>query len=263
MKVNGIILFDIDGVIRNVENSYRLSARKTVEIYCGWEPTNRDIDKLKNEGLWNNDWDMSLELIKRYIEKKNLKIQLPKKTKLIETFNNFYFGYNSHEDHSSWRGFINNEELLVDKYLFEGLSKSNIKWGFVSGAERKSAKYVLENKLGLNSPPLIAMGEAPEKPNPTGLLHIAGILLNQKLGCHCPPIAYLGDTVADVQTIINARDIIPEQKFISLGIAPPHLHSKSVLKKRLLYESNLKELGADFILQSITELKHFHKELFK
>jgi len=33
LKNIGLILFDIDGVIRGVENSYRLSLKKTVQIY--------------------------------------------------------------------------------------------------------------------------------------------------------------------------------------------------------------------------------------
>ena len=71
----GVILFDIDGVIRSVENSYRLSLKKTVYRFCGWEPSYRDIDNAKNEGIWNNDWDLSLELIKRHMKSKNLKLK--------------------------------------------------------------------------------------------------------------------------------------------------------------------------------------------
>ena len=70
MKNIGLILFDIDGVIRSVENSYRLSLKKTVYKFSGWEPSYIDIDNAKNEGIWNNDWDLSLELIKRHIKKK-------------------------------------------------------------------------------------------------------------------------------------------------------------------------------------------------
>ena len=73
----GVILFDIDGVIRSVENSYRLSLKKTVYRFCGWDPSYRDIDNAKNEGIWNNDWDLSLELIKRHIKSENLKLKPP------------------------------------------------------------------------------------------------------------------------------------------------------------------------------------------
>ena len=61
MKPKGLILFDIDGVIRDVSESYRLAVKKTVYSFCGWEPSSLDIDDLKNEGIWNNDWDISLE----------------------------------------------------------------------------------------------------------------------------------------------------------------------------------------------------------
>ncbi len=70
MKKIGLILFDIDGVIRSVENSYRLALKKTVFKFSGWEPSYQDIDNAKNEGVWNNDWDLSMELIKRYKKKK-------------------------------------------------------------------------------------------------------------------------------------------------------------------------------------------------
>ena len=55
LKNIGLILFDIDGVIRSVENSYRLSLKKTVYKFTGWEPSYIDIDNAKNEGIWNND----------------------------------------------------------------------------------------------------------------------------------------------------------------------------------------------------------------
>ena len=70
MKNIGLILFDIDGVIRSVENSYRLALKKTVYKFSRWEPSYIDIDCAKNEGIWNNDWDLSLELIKRCIKKR-------------------------------------------------------------------------------------------------------------------------------------------------------------------------------------------------
>ena len=65
MKNIGLILFDIDGVIRSVENSYRLSLKKTVYKFSGWEPNYIDIDNAKNEGIWNNDWDLSPSLFSK------------------------------------------------------------------------------------------------------------------------------------------------------------------------------------------------------
>ena len=262
MKNIGLILFDIDGVIRSVENSYRLSLKKTVYKFSGWEPSYVDIDNAKNEGIWNNDWDLSLELIKRYIKKENLNLKIPPREEIIRCFEDFYFGGDPNKDSEYWSGYITNEELLVDKNFFDLIQGNGIIWGFVSGAESASAKFVLEKRLGLKSPPLISMGDAPDKPNPKGLINLSKKLLGDKLGPSNIPIAYVGDTIADINTIINARKEKPSQKFISIGIAPPHLHLKSRLKARNSYETNLLNAGADLILDSIYDIKNINLNLF-
>ena len=262
MKNIGLILFDIDGVIRSVENSYRLSLKKTVFKFSGWEPSYKDIDCAKNEGIWNNDWDLSLELIKRFIKTENLKLQIPSRDEIVKCFEEFYFGGDPHKDSEYWSGFITNEELLVDKKFFDLLQSNGIVWGFVSGAEPASAKFVLEKRLGLNSPPLISMGDAPDKPNPEGFINLSRKLLGDKLGQSNIPIAYVGDTIADVNTVINARKEIPSQKFISIGIAPPHLHLKSRSQERDSYETNLRKEGADLILSSLHDLKNINLTQF-
>ena len=262
MKYIGLILFDIDGVIRSVENSYRLALKKTVYKFSGWEPSYIDIDSTKNEGIWNNDWDLSLELIKRYIKKKNLSLEIPSREEIVKCFEEFYFGGDPNKDSNNWSGFIKNEDLLVDKKFFDLLKSNGIIWGFVSGAESASAKFVLEKRLGLKSPPLISMGDAPDKPNPKGFIELSKKLLRDKLGPSSIPIAYVGDTIADINTVINARKEIPSQKFISIGLAPPHLHLKSRLKERNSYEKNLRNAGADLILNSINDLKTINLALF-
>ncbi len=262
MKPKGLILFDIDGVIRDVSKSYRLAVKKTVYSFCGWEPSSLDIDKLKNEGIWNNDWDLSLEFIKRFCKEKNLSIIPPTREEIIKIFEKLYFGCSPNEDYSKWSGFIKNEEILVNKGLFKTLSNNKILYGFVSGAEIPSAKFVLENKLNLKNPPLIAMGDAPDKPNPEGFIYLAQSLLDHKLGAKSPPIAYVGDTIADINTVINARKSIPEQVFISIGIAPPHLHSANYVKERTQYEFNLEMSGADLVIKSINDLFKLSSSLF-
>ena len=98
------------------------------------------------------------------------------------------------------------------------------------------------------------MGEAPDKPDPTGFITLSSKLSKIPLGVHNHPIAYIGDTVADVKTIINARISIPDQKFISLAIAPPHLHVESKQDRRLCYEAELRKAGADLIIKSMDNI---------
>jgi len=260
LKNIGLILFDIDGVIRSVENSYRLSLKKTVYKFSGFEPSYMDIDNAKNEGIWNNDWDLSLEFIKRFKKKENLNLKIPTREEIVKCFEEFYFGGDPNADSIYWSGFITNEKLLVDKKFFDLLERKGIIWGFVSGAESASAKFVLEKRLGLKSPPLISMGDAPDKPDPNGFIKLSKKLLGDELGESNVPIAYVGDTIADINTVTNARKEIPSQRFISIGIAPPHLHSKSRLKERNKYEKFLQDGGADLILNSINDLKNINLE---
>ena len=258
----GLILFDIDGVIRDVTNSYRMAIQETVNYFSEWRPSIEDIDSIKSEGCWNNDWDLSLDMINRHIQNNHLSFSVPTRKILIECFENFYFGGDPNHDSSEWSGFIKNETLLVKKTLFDELTQRRIGWGFVSGAELPSAKFVLEQRLGLSTSPLIAMGEAPDKPDPTGFISLSSKLSKLPLGISNSPIAYIGDTVADVKTVINARIKIPDQKFISLAIAPPHLHVDSFLEKRLKYEAELRRAGADLIIKSMDNFKKETVNLF-
>ena len=63
-------------------------------------------------------------------------------------------------------------------------------------------------------------------------------------------MAYLGDTVADVQTVVRAKEQWPEQRFVSLAVVPPHLQTADQVVARAYYEQQLREAGADVILNS-------------
>lgn len=254
-----MLLFDIDGVIRDVGGSYRRALAETVHHYtaaqgAAWRPDAATIDALKAEGRWNNDWEASLELLRRRHFGGPGQPPLPPFAALVAVFSGFYFGGDPDGDPASWRGFIGSEPLLVEPPFFRALTAAGIAWGFVSGAEPPSARYVLEQRLGLEAPPLIAMGDAPDKPDPTGLLALAERLLRAEtgrgLGAGAPPVAYLGDTVADVLTVVNARRACPAQQFVALAVAPPHLHGDPA--SRSAYEATLRQAGADRVLASTT-----------
>ena len=232
-------------MIRDVSGSYRRALQCTVQHYCGWQPSADAIDALKAEGAWNNDWDCSLELLRRH------GAELPDRTALIDVFSGFYFGGDPEGDPSQWNGFIGDEPLLVNASFFTTLSQQKVRWGFVSGAEPPSARFVLQQRLGLQDPPLIAMGDAPDKPDPTGLIHLA-----KALGADTEEaqVAYLGDTVADVHTVVQARKRWPEQQFVSLAVVPPHLQSEEQAPARTIYEQQLMEAGADLVLNSTAAL---------
>ena len=100
-------------MIRDVGGSYRKAIVETVYHYSGQRPSPESIDALKAEGCWNNDWEASLELLRRQGQQ-----ELPAFEALVEVFNSFYFGGDPEGDPAAWAGFIRNEPLLVDPTFF-------------------------------------------------------------------------------------------------------------------------------------------------
>lgn len=247
-KLTAIVVFDIDGVIRDVSNSYRKAIADTVEHFTdrAWRPTMEDIDRLKAEGIWNNDWEASLELVYRYFES----VGKPRKQidcnydRLVDFFQNRYRGVN-------WDGYIAQESLLLSVEYLAGLDAHQIGWGFFSGATRGSAEYVLQTRLGLTNPVLVAMEDAPGKPDPTGLL-MATAAIEQNLSA-MTPVIYLGDTVADMYTVTRAKEMDGDRSWLGVGILPPHVQTNP--QRQADYQQKLIAAGATVVLSNVEKLK--------
>ena len=255
---NAIVIFDIDGVVRDVGQSYRRALADTVEHYTGgaYRPSPDDIDQLKAEGIWNNDWLGSQELIGRYWEgqgKSRGTIGLTYE-EIVDFFQRRYRGHHL-ENPQQWDGYITQEPLLMQRSYLEQLTESGFAWGFFSGATRGSALYALTQRLGLVDPPLVAMGDAPDKPDPTGLFHIVHQLENIQLNSviHPPlPVLYAGDTVADLYTVHRAKTLEPDRLWIAIGVLPPHVQDNS--DRQQSYTQTLNQAGADTIVPHIQAL---------
>jgi HAD superfamily phosphatase len=251
-----IAVFDIDGVLRDVGNSYRRALADTVEEFTGghYRPTSENIDKLKGEGQWNNDWEGSQELVYRYFEaqgKSRDAIALDY-DQIVEFFQRRYRGPNL-EDPDQWTGYITQEPLLVDAAYFDDLTRDRIPWGFFSGATQGSARFVLERRLGLSNPVLVAMEDAPGKPDPAGLLAVVERLTEQHRLPADLPVIYAGDTVADMQTVLQAQVTYAQRRWLGVGILPPHVVAGAAAY-RDAYCTALKTAGASAVFGSITEL---------
>ncbi|MEC4813737.1 MAG: TIGR01548 family HAD-type hydrolase [Scytonema sp. PMC 1069.18] len=250
-----IAVFDIDGVVRDVSGSYRRALADTVEHFTegSYRPTQADIDQLKSEGIWNNDWEASQEFIYRYYEARSCsreQLQLDYNA-IVSFFQSRYRGTNP----DRWTGYICDEPLLLSSNYLEELTKAEIPWGFFSGATRGSATYVLEKRLGLESPVLVAMEDAPGKPNPTGLFATVRLLesSSEKTDIdNLPPVVYAGDTVADMYTVEKARIEQPFRRWIGVGILPPHVQQTTA--HRDTYAETLLLAGASIVLSNVEEL---------
>jgi HAD superfamily phosphatase len=234
--VKTLVAFDIDGVIRDVSASYRRALMDTVEHFGGSRPTMAQIDLLKAEGLWNNDWLGSQELLRRQ------GMALSNYPELVAFFQERYLGS------PTGTGYIVDETLLVTSEHFEALETNGLAYGFFSGASRFSAQTALA-RLGLSEAPLVAMEDGPEKPDPTGLLTLA-----DKFNCVFGQIFYLGDTVADMSTVENAKLLRSQIHFIGVGIIPPHLWEQPGQPE---YREKLCRSGATIVWEGFPEPKQF------
>ncbi len=250
--MKAIVIFDIDGVLRDVGGSYRRAIADTVEHYTSnaYRPTMEDIDRLKSEGIWNNDWEASRELIDRYFEAQNkTRDQLNfDYEQIIAFFQSRYLGDNL----QNWTGYICDEPLLCNSTYFKQLTQADIPWGFFSGATRAEALYLLQGKLRIDRPILVAMEDAPGKPDPTGLLDVTQQLMQQYRGSETAPVIYIGDTVADLYTVEKAKQQQPHRNWLGVGVLPPHIQDNT--QRRRAYSANLQKAGAKLVLNNVEEL---------
>jgi HAD superfamily phosphatase len=241
-----IVVFDIDGVVRDVGGSYRRALADTVEQFTGgaFRPSPEAIDALKSEGIWNNDWEASQELIARHAEANGQSRESIAITyeEIVTFFQARYRG----PDPDKLTGYICDEPLLLDRAYFDALTAAGIGWGFFSGATRPSATYVTIDRIGLVDPVLVAMDDAPGKPDPTGLFDAIS-QIEPRFGFTAAdgiPAIYVGDTVADMQTIVKAIDQRPgDRRWYAVGVLPPHVTGDRCEP----YREGLRRAGADVV----------------
>jgi len=214
------LIFDMDGVLVDVSNSYRLAIKETAKFFTKKDVTDEEIQEIKNLGGYNNDWDATEAII----EKRNEKVNM---AKIIDKFQEYYKGKN-------FDGFIMNETWMLKREILEELKKE-FRLGIVTGRPREEAEFALKfNKMEEFFDVMIAMEDMEEeKPNPI-LLTIA----MEQLGCK--EGYYVGDVVDDMIMAQNAS-------VTGIGVIPPGVNPENA--------NLLKENGAKDVLLDINKIK--------
>lgn len=211
-----LLIFDIDGVLVDVSNSYRQAIKQTAKFFTGKEVSLKEIQGYKNKGGFINDWNLTDAII----IKSGFKID---KEKIIYKFQSYY------------KKLMKNEKWLLDKEILNELSE-NYELAIFTGRPRGEAISVLENfgVMGRFSE-IIAMEDVErEKPDSEGLLKILK-KFNAKNAF------YFGDTIDDVKAAINA-DVN------AIGVLPPS--DKSEELKNLLLKN-----GAKMVIDDINQIR--------
>ncbi len=172
-----VLVFDVDGVLVDVSESYREAIRQTVESFTGFRPSRELIQDIKNEGGWNNDWKLSHRLVLEQGVSATYE-------EVVARFDRLFMGENGD-------GLIRRERWVAADGLLERLGAR-----FQLAIFTSRHRYELDATLkrvgaeGLFAPIVTHELVTRHKPAPDGLLGIAA---------QCPgsELWYVGDTVDD------------------------------------------------------------------
>jgi HAD superfamily phosphatase len=210
-------VFDMDGVLVDVTESYRETVVKTVEHFTGKTISRDSIQDYKNQGGWNNDWLLSQKICR------DLGVEIPYPT-IVEYFNYLFLD----------QGMIHRERWLPRDGFLDRLSE-RFEFAIFTGRTTEEAEITLRREGVRDRFLLVSANDVEsEKPAPDGLLKIAAMHPDKKL-------LYIGDTVDDARCAKAAY--VP-----FIGIAARHSPRREELVDLLRLE------GAIQVIEDINEI---------
>jgi histidinol-phosphate aminotransferase len=183
------LLFDMDGVLVEVSESYIRAIKETAEHILGESIEVDEIQQYKTQGGFNNDWDLTEAIIR------SRGVSMEKKS-IIDTFQNIYRGV-------QWNGVIQNEQWIVDRTIIQQLYET-YPLGIVTGRPREEALYALDRfAMKEYFSVVVTLEDVPheEKPHPRGIQRALDALEVKRA-------FYVGDTIDDVRAA-RAAGIVP------------------------------------------------------
>ncbi len=170
-----MLVFDMDGVLVEVGDSYRETLVLTVKHFTHQTITRDSIQEYKNQGGWNNDWSLSQKICR------DLGVEIPYDT-IVEYFNYLFLD----------QGMIHRERWIPRDGLLDRLAEK-FEFAIFTGRTTEEAEITLKRE-GLRDRFLLVTANdvEREKPAPDGLLKIAAMHPSKKL-------LYIGDTVDDAR----------------------------------------------------------------
>jgi len=176
-----VLVFDMDGVLADVTDSYLASIAATV-LHCTGKPVSLDsITRYKNAGGWNNDWALTQKLILD-----TAKLDLPYE-EVVKVFQSYFVGTNND-------GLITRETWIPVDGLFARITEK-YELAIFTGRPRAEVDITLARFAPeVRWVSIIADGDvANPKPAPDGLHAIASRHPGSAL-------IFVGDNVDDARS---------------------------------------------------------------
>ena len=284
MDVDAVVL-DIDGVLVDVADSYRRAIVDAVEHVYGDTIEKADVQQFKDAGGFNNDWTLtdaaalwilasrengSIGSVAEFTDavadhggglggaeavvEASLDAEAVRRVRedwqperLRDVFQQLYLGTDFYEDLEGGEpeldvaGYIHDEDRLVSPETIDALTEH---WPVcvLTGRPSGEADIALD-RGGLDVPDerRFTMDDWEEgKPNPRALIALA-----ERTGADS--VVFVGDTLDDVETALNAREADPSREYHAVGVLTGGLTGEDGRQK---YEA----AGADHVLDSVNDL---------
>jgi len=212
MEKKGLLIFDMDGVLVEVTESYRAAIVETVRHFAGTEVTNEQIQDCKNQGGWNDDWLLSRHLIQ----------QAGHEVSYDDTV--AYFQHVFHEG-----GLMQRERWIARPGMLEQLAETNTLAVF-TGRLRWEANLTLDRFAPGLFQQVVGVDDVEHpKPAPDGILRLF-------LDIPHTTRHYIGDSIDDARSAKAAQ--VP-----FIGIAEPGNPRFAQLKQILEAERAIAVIG--------------------
>ena len=197
-----ILIFDMDGVLVDVSDSYRETIACAAEQFTGVKPTPEYIQECKNRGGFNDDWKLTHHIVTK------AGVDVPFE-QVKERFQRLFLG-----------GLMLRERWVAQPGLLERLAE-RFDLAILTGRPRDEAVFTLKRFAApVVFNPMVCMGETRNpKPHPEGLLEIVGRECDRNrsltVAAPCEPgeprpsgsgpqAFYVGDTVDDARCALAA-----------------------------------------------------------
>ena len=282
MRADAVVL-DVDGVLVDVADSYRRAIVDTVERIHGRTIDVADVQRFKEAGGFNNDWELTdaaalyvlateadydadvAEFTAAVAEagggldgaRAVLDRELGERWPAVEadwdserlrtTFQALYLGSERYRDIEGGdpplegRGYAEDEPVLVDPATLSTLS-ARYDVGVVTGRPAAEADIAL-SRVGLDLPAdhRFTMDDWAEgKPHPRALTTLAERF-------DATRVVFVGDTLDDVQTAVNADAADPDRTYHGVGVLTGGLTGEAGRRKFL-------DAGASAVVEEVDEV---------
>jgi len=284
MNADAVVL-DVDGVLVDVADSYRRAIVESVAHVYGDSIARADVQGFKDAGGFNNDWELT-DAAALYVlaTREGLDLSVDTFTdsvaatggglsgaetvvldrlgpaereqvmsewdpeRLRDVFQQLYLGPDLYRELEGGEpdadvdgGYIHDEPVVVEPETLEAL-RASYDVGVLTGRPAAEADIALD-RVGLDLPPehRFTMDDwEAGKPDPDALVRLAERF-------DAESVVFVGDTLDDVRTAVNASEADPGREYHGVGVFTGGLTGEDGRRK-------FERAGASAVLDSVNDL---------